>query len=65
MRHTPQRGQCLHLIVGGGRTVDDQGCATVAPQRLLEHAGELGVAIRDVGGLGVRQGVDDVAKRRQ
>mmetsp|Transcript_29973 Transcript_29973/g.88968 ORF Transcript_29973/g.88968 Transcript_29973/m.88968 type:complete len:392 (-) Transcript_29973:193-1368(-) len=61
----PQGADRLLLVEVGRRARDDEGRLGVAAERLLQHPRELRVAVRHMGGLLVRQRVDDVAKRRE
>mmetsp|Transcript_17033 Transcript_17033/g.64473 ORF Transcript_17033/g.64473 Transcript_17033/m.64473 type:complete len:496 (-) Transcript_17033:7-1494(-) len=61
----PQRGQRLVVVVPGRPAVGDHHRLGVAAQAVLQQPRELGVAVRDVGRLGVDQGRDDVAQRRE
>jgi len=58
-----QRRLGLGLVVAGRRAADDDCGAGVSSERLLEDAGELGVAIGHVG-LGVGQCRDNVGQGR-
>mmetsp|Transcript_57268 Transcript_57268/g.150720 ORF Transcript_57268/g.150720 Transcript_57268/m.150720 type:complete len:365 (+) Transcript_57268:1004-2098(+) len=60
-----QRADRLLLVEVGGRARDDERRLRVASQGLLQHAGELGVAVGHVRVLLVRQRVDDVAQGGQ
>ena len=50
-----QSGLGLCCVVGAGRTADDERGASIAPQTLLEHSGQLAVSIGDVGFLKERE----------
>lgn len=43
-----ERGLGLGLVVDGRRAADDDGGATVSPQRVLQDASHLAVSVRHV-----------------
>ena len=59
----PQRGQSLIQIVIGGSHVRNHDCFGVATKTILQYAGQLGVAIRDVRAFRIREGRDNMAQR--
>mmetsp|Transcript_71645 Transcript_71645/g.115663 ORF Transcript_71645/g.115663 Transcript_71645/m.115663 type:complete len:268 (-) Transcript_71645:884-1687(-) len=61
----PQRGQRLVVVVVSWTKVRNHHRLGVATKRVLQQPCELGVSVRDVRGLAVHKGRDDVPQRRE